>query len=125
VDLEIAVFACLSGGYEHRKYPKGAHILTERVFFVLRRPPQTKTSIILFYSPVHAVPEPFVHVYSQVVRASHVEVDKEALVDIVGNEFEQVHHLPCQAEPTVLGSNGDRGYVPVVLEIIALGFSEN
>ena len=125
MDHEIAVFACLSGGYEHSKDPRGFYTLTECVLFVLRCPPQAEASIVLFYSSVHAVSEPLIHVDSQVVRASHVEIDEEAFINIVGNEFEQVHHLPCQAEPTVLGSNGDRGYVPVVLKIVTLGFSEN
>jgi len=95
------------------------------VFFVLCCPPQTKTSIVLFHPSVHTVSEPFVHVDSQVIRASHVEVDEEALIDVVGNEFEQVHHLPCQAETTVLRSDGDRGYMSVMLEAVTLGLSEN
>lgn len=99
--------------------------LTICVFFVFRCLTQTKTSIILFYSSVHTVSEPFIHVYSQIVRASHVEIDEEAFVDVVGYEFEQVHHFPCQTESTVFGSDGDSGYVSVVFETIALGFSKD
>lgn len=100
-------------------------MLTECVFFVLRCLSQTKTSIVLFYSPVYTVSEPLVHVYSQVVRASHVEIYEETFVDVVGNEFEQVHHFPCQTESTVLGSDSDGGYVSVVLETITLSFSKD
>jgi hypothetical protein len=100
-------------------------MLTKCVFFVFRRLSQTKTSIVLFYSPVHTVSEPFVHVYSQIVGASHVEIDEEAFVDVIGNEFEQVHHFPREAESTVLGSNGDSSYVSVVFETLTLGFSKD
>jgi hypothetical protein len=125
VDPEIKVFACLSEGHELDKYLKDWHVLTKCVFFILCCPSQTKTSIVLLYSPVHTVSKPFVHVYRQVVRASHVEIDEEALIDIVGNKFKQLHHLPCQTEPTVLGSDGNCGYVSMVFNTVTFGLSKD
>jgi hypothetical protein len=122
---EIMVSACLSGRLQTKKCPNDTHKLTKCVFFILRRLSQTEASIVLFYSPVHTVPEPFIHVYSQIVSASHIEIDEEALVDVVGNEFEQVHHFACQTESTVLGSDSDGSYVSVVLDAITLSFPED
>ena len=108
-----------------KQCPKDIHRLTKRVFLIFCSLSQTKASIVLFYSPVHTVPESFIHVYSQIVSASDVEIDEEAFVDVVGNEFEQVHHFPCQAKSAVLGSDCDGSYVAVVLETITLGLSKD
>lgn len=116
---------CRERGDKHKKHQRDVNTLTECVFLVLCRLPQTKASIVLFHSPVYTVSEPFIHFYSQVIRASYVEINEEAFIDVVGNEFEQVHHLPCQTEPTVLGSDRNRGYVSVVFKAFTFGFPED
>jgi hypothetical protein len=103
---------------------------TKCIFFVSTSPSQSKATIVLTHSSVHAVPHPFIHLDSPVIRTAHIpalplvtlsskkphensQIDEVSVVHVIRDVLEKVHHLPSEAKPAVFRCNGDSGDVSV------------
>jgi len=98
---------------------------TKGILLVLPAGPEAEAAVVPAHAAEHGVAEALVHADGECVLAAHEEVDEEATVDGVGDVLEEADHAAREPEAPVLGRDGERGNVPVVVGGRALGLADD
>ena len=102
-----------------------ARTRTKRILLVLSTFPIAKTPIIFSHPPIYTIPESLVHLYRNIIRASHIQIDEERFVGLVRDELEQRYHPAGEREAAVFRCDGQRGDVSVPFRAAAFSLSDD
>lgn len=107
-----------------RPPPPPTHLRAKPTICILLNLAQPRR-IVLHHAPIHRVAHPLVHADRNLVRHPHVQIDKIAAVDRVGDALELVHHGFGEPETPEVRRDRHGGDVAVPVFVFAFGLAED